>query len=98
MDDLVTRSQTAKMARARSVLAALARVGGLDGLPAGEALDTLDLVHPPYPPVLELPDDVVVTEQEGLEALQVAAQVAVDAQEAARVALAAESLRIPVPR
>lgn len=98
MEDLVTRQQTPQLRHARSVLAALSRVGGWDGLPAAEALDTLDWVHPPHPPVVELPADDVVSEQDGLDALAAAALVAVDPEEASRVALAAESLRTPVVR
>lgn len=97
--EIESRPQSAELRHARSVLAALTRVGdALDAVPAGEALSILEDVVPPYPPVVELPVDVAVTEQVAVDALAAAAGVASDPAEAARVAVAAESLRTPVAR
>lgn len=95
MDDLVIRPQTPPLRYARAVLAALTRRPGLAALPAVEALATLDLVQPPYPPVEELPDDTAVGDDDALDALAAAVQQAADPAEAARLVDAAESLRTP---
>jgi len=92
---VLTGPETPQLHRARSVLGVLAERGGLEGLPATEALMTLELVHPPLPP-LERVGPGSATVDDGLAALNEAAAAAADPAEAARIALAAEALRIPV--
>jgi hypothetical protein len=91
------RSQSAELRHARALLAALSDGRGPQALPATEALATVDLTHPPYPPVDELPDPGAVTPQQAFEALAAAALVAADPAEAARLAEASLALRTPLP-
>lgn len=95
---VVTSPQSEQLAYARSVLAALARGRApLDALPAVEALAVIETV-PPYPPVVELADDVVVSEQTALDALAAAVEASADIPEIGRLVQGAESLRTPVPQ
>jgi hypothetical protein len=89
--------QSAEIRHARALLAALSDGHGPKTLPPTEALATVDLTHPPYPPVDELPDHSAVTHEQALEALAAAALVAADPAEAARLAEASLALRTPLP-
>lgn len=93
-----TSPETPQLQRARSLLLAMACSLPLEqALPAAEALATLGYgVLPPLPPVDELPAETAVTTTEALEALAAAARVAADPQEAARIALSAETLTAPL--
>lgn len=85
------------MARSRSLLAALADVGGTQGLPAAEALASLDDVYPPPPPVEPLPPGVRATTDDAVQGLRSAAAASTDPAEAARVAVATQALLTPLP-
>ncbi len=95
-DRLATSPETAQLRHARAVLAALSDGSGLEALPAAEALATLNLTHPPYPPVTELPAGGGVTHPEAIQALAAAALAAADPAEAARISCAALALRTPL--
>lgn len=88
--------QTPQLRHARAVLCGLSERPGLAWLPATEALATLECVFPPLPSADELVTPNTATVEMALAALSAAADVAQDPGEAARIALAAESLRTPV--
>ncbi len=90
--------ETPQLHKARAILARLSDQPGDDAYPATVALATLDLVHPPHPPVGELPSDVSVSLTEALDALAAAICVVEDPDTAARLAEASRTLQgQPVP-
>lgn len=65
----------------------------MDGLAAIEAYAALENVAPPYPPLVELPAGTQVSDQDGINALAAAVDVAQDSAELARLVEAAHVLR-----
>lgn len=89
-------TQTPAMARARSVLMALATPAGWAGLPAAEAFFTLSDVVPPYPPAQPAEDEEAITLKDALVALHAAIEQTSDPEEIARIVEAADCLQHPV--
>lgn len=91
--DLTTQSP--EIRTARRVLARLSTQPGPHGPRAAVALAVLDTVHPPYPPIEELPADTVIPLTLAVEALRAALLAATTLPEAVRLGEAA--LELPAP-
>ncbi len=95
--------QSPQLARARAILAAALRtgpnaeLGDTDVLDYGDALVILADVLPPLPLPVPFETEQPVTRGATIAALIVAATVAADPAEAARIAEAARALSVPAP-
>lgn len=94
----VPQPEWSPLERARAALAVLAAGGGVEAVPAAEALALLDPVFPALPPV----DGAAVVGPVDLAAaaaaLETAATAAGTTEEAARIAAAGAALRTPLSR